>query len=384
MADSTKRSRAARSASFPGTSAATARRGAWLALAVSIGLGAFSTERAAAEEPPAGGMSAASQKPGSGPGCKLAGLTEAPKNLVVFDRASGGRPIARLTGGGVRMIVSDLPAQPGTALSAVSVDPDGFRIDGYADTSKLQTFAQKRLEVVPGHVWVTSAQPLTQLASRAGEIQVQAQVMTSIQQTFTTWAPCSALALEPPAPSTEPSDLDEHPSDSRLYITRPESLDLFPEPGKTNGAPVVTITRSGWSDGIVLRGDRQKNGLVHVVYDAELFIDAWAKKTDLKSVPKGELVDQLAPPRKVKTSQIKLSSTPVVLKAKTKLDLRLAAQKDAMPVGSVQPGTELYLVDRVAEWGRVLPKSLVLTAPEGEPYWVLAADLDSSTEKAGS
>lgn len=391
MADSTKLRRAAPSSAFLGAARGRLPRwatvsGAGLLGALSSALGVGTLQGAQASEAPpaeAPAPAAASPQPGAGAGCKLAGVTEPPKNLTVYDRPSGGRAVARLTGGALRLLASDFPAQPGGALSAVSVDPDGFHVTGYADTSKLQLFARHRLPVVPDHVWIASRQPLAQLAARAGELHVQAQVMSAVQQTFTVWAPCSALSLEPATAGAADVPPSAAEGDRRLYVTRPEAIQLFPEPGTTSGAPLLTITRSGWSDGLVLRGDREKNGLLHVIYDAELFIDAWVRKTDVKSVPKGELVDQLLPARKLKSSSIKLSGEPVVYRAKSRLDLRLGAQRDASAVGAIEGGTEFYVIDRVTEWARVLPKSLVLTAPDGDPFWVLAADLDSHAQKAG-
>jgi hypothetical protein len=297
---------------------------------------------------------------------------------VVYDAPSGGRPIARLTGGAVRLVVSDFPANPATGRSALLVDPDGFRISGYADVARLPLYAGKPLEVIAGHLWIGTSQPLTALAARAGQVQLQAKVMGSVQQTFSTWASCADLSLEASFhAATEPSP--EQPT-LRGYVATPESIELFAAPGDT--ASLVALTRSSWTDGIVFHGAETKKGFVHVRYHAEIIVDAWARARDLKAVPQGELVDQLAPPaqRTLKTSNIKLTTEPSIFRTTRALPLRLAAQKEAPTVGAVQPGTELYLIDRVAEWARVLPKTLLLTAPEGEPYWVLAADLDAATK----
>ncbi len=316
--------------------------------------------------------------PGSGAACQLVGRAEPPRNLVVYDAPSGGRPIARLTGGAVRLVVSDVPANPAASRSALVVDPDGFRISGYADGARLPLYAKKPLEVIAGHLWIGTSQPLTALAARTGQLEIQAQVRSSVQQTFSAWASCADLSLEASfQPPAQPSP--EQPS-PRGYVATPESIELFAAPGDT--ASLTALTRSSWSDGIVFHSTETRKGYVHVRYDAEIVVDAWARVRDLKAIPKGELVDQLAPlaQRTLKTSNLKLTTQPAILLATRALPLRLSAQKEALTVGAVQPGTELYLIDRVAEWARVLPKSLLLTAPEGEPYWALAAELDAATK----
>ncbi len=349
---------------------------------LSAALGLTAAETALADVPlPAqvpSSTSAPAAPPGSGAACQLVGRAEPPRNLVVYDAPSGGRPIARLTGGALRLVVSDLPANPAAGRSALVVDPDGFRISGYADVARLPLYPKKPLEVLAGHLWIGTTQALTAIAARTGQLEIQAQIRSSVQQTFSAWASCTDLSLEasfqaPTQPSTE------EPS-PRFYVATPESLELFAAPG--DSTPLTSLTRSGWSDGIVFHSTETKKGFVHVRYDAEIVVDAWARARDLKAVPKGELVDQLAPlaQRTLKTSNLKLTTQPAILLATRALPVRLSAQKEAPAVGAVQPGTELYLIDRVGEWARVLPKSLLLTAPEGEPYWALAADLDAATK----
>ncbi len=352
-------------------------RHARLAWLVAASAGVALASQALAEPPTAPPPSAGT---GSGAACKLSGLAEPPRNLVVYDAPSGGRPIARLTGGAVRLVVSNLPTNPTAERASLVVDPEGFRITGYADIARLPLYASKPVEVFASHLWLGPSQPLTALAASTGRVQVRAAVTSSIQQTFTTWASCADLSLDalPPVRSASPPGVPA----PRGYVAKPETIDLFAAPG--DGAPFGALTRSGWSDGIVFHSSEAKKGFVRVHYDADIVVDAWARAQDLKVVPPGELVDQLAPPaqRTLRSSQLKLTTEPAILRTKSELPVRLGAQKTAPVVGAVQPDTELYLIDRVAEWARVLPKSLLLTAPEGEPYWALAADLDAATQGA--
>jgi hypothetical protein len=93
-------------------------------------------------------------------------------------------------------------------------------------------------------------------------------------------------------------------------------------------------------------------------------------------LPKGERFDQLAPSvTKRNPPQLKLAQKPQVFKASRRIPLHLKASKTSKQVGHIRPGTEVYVIDVMARWASVLPKSLDLVAAGGGQFWIEASEL---------
>jgi hypothetical protein len=129
-------------------------------------------------------------------------------------------------------------------------------------------------------------------------------------------------------------------------------------------------------DNVRFFSTEQRGGFVHVQYQDDVSIDAWAKASDLTPLARGETSD--LPPSSYSMStppQLQLPQSPRVVKTTRELPLRLAAKDAAAPVGVIEADTEVYVMDTVAGWANVLPKSLHVL-PAGElSFWVKSAEL---------
>ena len=86
-------------------------------------------------------------------------------------------------------------------------------------------------------------------------------------------------------------------------------------------------------------------------------------------------MDQPPPPAQKALSSLKVAGSPQVVRAPKLTAIRLEPKADGQRVGQVETGVELYLIDIVAGWASVLPKTLhVMPTSEGH-FWVNADDL---------
>ena len=120
----------------------------------------------------------------------------------------------------------------------------------------------------------------------------------------------------------------------------------------------------------------QRGGYVHVQYQGDVNVNAWAKASDLTPLPRGETSD--LPPGSYNMSsppQLQLPQTPRTVKTTRELPLRLAAKDAEPPVGVIETDTEVYVMDTVAGWASVLPKSLHVLPVGTDSFWVKSPDL---------
>jgi hypothetical protein len=236
--------------------------------------------------------------------------------------------------------------------------------------AELRTFAAYAIPVVSGHVWLSAGTRVTAAGSSGGKVRLEKQLKTPFNQRFSAMADCSALTFT----AQQPTGFS--PSDSaRVFLMKVELLDLYSEVPPT-GSPILTLQRSPQVDNVRFFSSEQRGGFVHVQYHGDVNIDAWAKASELTPLPRGETSD--VPPGSYSMSsppQLQLPQPPRVVKTTRELPLRLAARDAEPPIGVIEPETEVYVMDTVAGWANVLPKSLHVL-PAGElAFWVKSSDL---------
>jgi hypothetical protein len=201
-------------------------------------------------------------------------------------------------------------------------------------------------------------------------VRLEKQVMTPFNQRFTASAECSALTFTPPiAPGFSV------PGSARVFLMKVSLLDLYDDVPPT-GSPIITLQRSPMVDSVRFFSTEQHGGFVHVQYQGDVNIDAWAKASELTPMPRGETSD--VPPSNYSMSsppQLQLPQTPRVVKTTRELPLRIAAKDAEAPIGVIEPDTEVYVMDTVAGWVSVLPKSLHVLPPGELAFWVKTTDL---------
>lgn len=165
----------------------------------------------------------------------------------------------------------------------------------------------------------------------------------------------------------------ETPGSARGYVAQRGQLDLY---GSPNGSVVYTANISGDGSALVLWGTEVRGNFVHVVARYDLFIDAWVKRSDLKALPRGEMMDQLAQPESMQNPPVlALQNFQRVMQAPRNVTIRAARGDNQTPIGEVEQGAEIYVLDQVLGWASVLPKALHVMPPDDRSFWVKASDL---------
>jgi hypothetical protein len=130
------------------------------------------------------------------------------------------------------------------------------------------------------------------------------------------------------------------------------------------------------SDGILLWSTERKGNWVHLEHHSDVVIDAWAKASELKKLPKGETQDfQPGGTSSRSPPTLKLGGNATLKTASSDLEIRASASDKGKVVGKLESGTEVYQLDVVAGWASVLPKSLNIVAPGETQFWVKAKGL---------
>lgn len=305
---------------------------------------------------------------GTGPGCVVKGTYPGPKGTSIFDAASGGKAVAGFTGALQAMALSDFPADPtaGRARIATSLGTGALRIEGFVSPSALSVFTVRDVPVHAGHVWISDAQKVKLVQGTPGMLAIEVTVAGTGGQTVRTTVPCDALALQHGTPAAM-----EVPGNGRGYLTKGTAVELFAEPG---GSAIFTLK--------VLEGAQHlfwstesRSGFVHVKGRGNLTIDAWARAGSLEPLKKGEMMDQFLPPTTaVAGAQLALDKPPRVLTASKEIPVRAHREEKEKPIGVIEPGAEVYVMETMLGWHNVLPRTLGLTPTDDGGFWIPVAD----------
>jgi hypothetical protein len=298
------------------------------------------------------------------------------RGRVVFDKDTtlvdlSGRKLARFSGGESAVTLLAPPAN-GSDLARIETGTGrgSFRIAGFVKASELRVFASQSVPIVSGHVWLGVGTRVTAAGSSGGKVRLEKQLSTPFNQRFSALAECSALTF---TPATPPGFAV--PGSARVFLMKESLLDLYGEEPPV-GSPILTLQRASTVDSVRFFSSEQRGGFVHIQYQGDVNIDAWAKAGDVTPLPRGETSD--VPPSSYTMStppQLQLPQTPRTVKTTRELPLRVAARDNEPPVGVIEAETDVYVMDTVAGWANVLPKSLHIL-PAGElSFWVKSADL---------
>lgn len=317
----------------------------------------------------AGLPSAWALPPAPAPSCGQKGRVRFDKDTLLFD--AGGHRIARFSGGDSAVALLSPPVD-GSDLARIETGTGrgSFRLHGFVKAAELRIFTSIAVPVVSGHVWLGVGTRVVAAGSSGGRVRIEKQLTTPFNQRFTAYADCGALTFSPPtAPGFAP-----HGS-ARVFLMKESTLELFDEMPPT-GSPILTLQRSTTVESVRFFSNEQRGGFVHVQYQGDVNIDAWAKASDLTPLPRGETSD--IPPGSYSMSsapELQLSPLPRIVKTTRELPLRLAAKDAEAPAGVVEADTEVYVMDTIAGWAKVLPKSLHVLPAGDLAFWVKSADL---------
>ncbi len=301
--------------------------------------------------------------------CVLKGVSQLPTNTPIY--AVDGKPIARFSGAESALALSGFPADAqGRAQVATGTGTGSFRIKGLVDVAKVPVFTGQSVPIVSGHLWIAAQRQVSVIGSAPGRLKVQKVLSYPLQQSFTAWAPCSAFTLTAGTPAGWTSA-----GDARGYVLKQGTLDLFDDAGPNN-TPITTLFRSPEADGVLFFSTERRGAWVHVEHHGDVVVDAWAKLSELKPLPPGETMDQLAMPTAVRNpARLAVQGEPRTVRPTREVPLRAAAKDGDPQIGVIEPGTDTYVLDVMAGWASVMPKALNVIPSENGQFWVKTSDL---------
>jgi hypothetical protein len=315
------------------------------------------------------GVAHAAEPEGSGVDCVVKGRGIVDKTVSIFSDRTGGSPIASFATQDVSLEVFDFPAMPsGRARVRTGKGSGSLRIEGFIDASKVPLAARNDLPIAPDHVWIGKGQVVRLEGASKGLLAV-GTTLAATQQKLHAKAACTALAIG----NVLGDDLGPPPT-AKKWLLKSTTLALYGDPA---GAIVFTLEVPYAESGILLYSTESQSIFQHVRHWGPIVIDAWAKTSDLKPLPKGEMLDELAGPGAITVNPAKLKVEGGVKELKTtkNVPVRLAANDSAKSIGIVEDGADVLVLDTVAGWSRIFPKGLELMPPEGKDFWVKSSDL---------
>ena len=307
--------------------------------------------------------------PEPSPRCGQRGRVIFDKDTTLADAA--GRKIARFSGGESAVTLLAPPAA-GSDLARIETGTGrgSFRLAGLIKAADLRIFTSYNVPIVSGHVWLGAGTRVTAAGTSAGKVRLEKQLSTPFNQRFSALSECGALTFTPPTPAGFAL-----PGAARVFLMKESQLDLYGDVPPV-GSPILTLQRSPAVDSVRFFSTEQRGGFVHVQYQGEVNIDAWARAGELTPLPRGETSDVAPSSYSMSTPpQLQLPQAPRTVKTTRELPLRVAARDSDPPVGVIEAETEVYVLDTVAGWANVLPKSLHVLPAAELSFWVKSADL---------
>jgi hypothetical protein len=298
--------------------------------------------------------------------CVFRGRAVMPLDTIISDAA--GRPLARFSGAETSVVVAGLSmSNPPRARIETGIGQGGFRVRGYIDAQKLPIATSENVPVVSGQVLIGARRSVSVRSVTPAKVQIEKKVTAPFDQTFTAFTSCSRLAFGTPVPpGWSPA------GHARGFVLRKSTLELFDRP---DGDAVSVLHKASGVSGVLFFSTEERGTWVRLEYHGDVVIDAWARKSDLEALARGETMDQLASSPFVRgPARLALPNAPRVAKAPREIALRNVA-KDGDPIGIIEAGAEAYVLDVVAGWASVLPKALDVMPVENGQFWVKKEEL---------
>ncbi len=334
-----------------------------VALFLSWSAVASSGRPAEADVPPVG----AAGPPSGSVTCTLRGIAEPHANTNIED--AQGHVVARLSGASTALVVTDFPSDAqGRAQIETGTGAGGFRVRGFVAVKDVPLRAAANIPVIPSHVWIASGRELSFASAAPGRLRVERAANAPLSHGFSAWATCNLLTLAPVTPQAYSPT-----ASARVFKLKNASLEVFDRPG---GTLLMKLSRAQGTDGPAFSSSERRGDWLRVSYHADVLIDAWARARDLVELPAGENVEP-PPPRTVAVNRPRMAvqGEPRVVKPVREVPLRAKPRESDPSIGVIEPGAETYVLDVVAGWASVMPKSLnVVPAPDGQ-FWVRTSDL---------
>ena len=133
---------------------------------------------------------------------------------------------------------------------------------------------------------------------------------------------------------------------------------------------------------MLMWGRKFRRGYVHVTSRSNIFIDAWVKFRDVKALPRGEMMDQVAAPDVYRSpAKLALKDYLKVMKSPENVSIHFGRGKATNIIGTLEKGAEIYVLETVVGWATVLPKRLHVLPQGDRSFWVEASKLGLAKPK---
>jgi len=297
--------------------------------------------------------------------CQLSGSPLIPLDVALYARDKGDQKVGRFTGMASGLTVIELPESNAHRIHVITgTGHGGFALDGWIKPDALPIYATTNLPVVAGHVWIQAGQRVEYEGRQSNQLRVQRTTTSPFAQSFSATAACSSLSF---VPFSAPQQ--ESPRFTRGYSLDRNELAISTEP---KGEPAFKLTRSSSAGSVFLYGMETKEDWIHIRYFGVVGVDAWAKLSDLRQLPKGERVDEYIASPQTDTGRLRIVESGRLVTVSERVQVRLRPSPDAPVVGEIEPATETQVLDVAAGWASVLPKGLNVAPPADQQFWVEA------------
>ncbi|HEX7670741.1 MAG TPA: hypothetical protein VF395_14200, partial [Polyangiaceae bacterium] len=273
--------------------------------------------------------------------------------------------IAHFTGAKVALSVS---AFPDSSSGRAVIETSGFRIKGFARARDLPVYTTRSVPVYAGHVWIGEGRRVAIIGGAPGRLHAERALTSPLSGNFHGWAPCDAFTLTERVPSGW-----SPPGGARGYAMARERISLY---SAARGDVVTSIERAGGGSSVLLWSMDREGAWVHVERHGDVLLDAWAKAEDLSPLPPGETMDQLAPSTTVPgTPRILVQGQSKTVRVASPVSIRAGATDAAGVIGGIEAGVEIMVLDTVAGWASVVPKTLTVAPSGSVQFWVRTKEL---------
>lgn len=313
------------------------------------------------------GIAAEPTASGSGSSCVVLGNAYVQKDAELYDAATNGNKIGQFSGAIAPLKATNFPAETSGGRAQINTGA-GFRVEGFADPRAMLVFATRDLPVAADRLWISGGIPLKIVGAAPGKLRVELAPEAGLSQAIQGWAPCDAVTF---TKGTLP--LYEVPGNARGYVAKTSRLDLYESHG---GSAVSSLSVAGDGSGLLLWGTERKNGYAHVTSRSTVFIDAWVKLSDVRALPRGEMMDQATLPDRLQDPpKLGLQSFLREMRAPSEAALYAGRGATFPMIGVIERDADIYVLETVVGWASVLPKGLHVMPIGDRAFWVKASDL---------
>lgn len=310
--------------------------------------------------------------------CHVRGRTTLDANERLYlGPASGTAPVAVFTGRELDVEVAPLEPR-GDHRVRVTARSDGFVLEGWLGANAVTLRTTRDLAAVAGHAWIVRGARLGVVSDPSGAPRIEA--LRSDFAGIAVAATCDALTLN------ERGDTEGAAMPARHAHMRRDRAPLLDAPG---GAVVLDLhaRRPGPTFGVI----ETRDGAARVLSQHAVRITGWMHERDLEPGAGPDCDDCDGPgvrdlwdrcpdvaeadgDRRDVAGCPDAVPPPVRIRSPRDMAIHASPARDAIVIGRVEQGAEVYVLDRRGGWGRVRPLTFVVTPDGGTDFWAELPD----------